>query len=64
LTAGIHNPGKEDNTLRMDGTLYNGHNFALLSLTGTAKDRVLKIQLMNNQGQKVWDKEIKASELK
>jgi alkaline phosphatase D len=64
LTAGTHNPGKEANTLRVDGTLFNGHNFALLKLSGTSKERSLKINLMNNSGQMVWQKEIKASDLK
>ena len=64
LTAGTHNPGKEANTLRVEGTLFNGHNFALLKLSGTSKERVLKINLMNNLGQLIWEKELKASELK
>jgi len=64
LTAGTHNPGKEANSLRVEGTLFNGHNFALLHLKGNLKDRILKISLMNNMGQPVWEREIKASELK
>jgi alkaline phosphatase D len=64
LTAGTHKPGNEPNTLRVPGTLYNGRNFALLKLSGTAKDRVMKIQVMSNLGRLVWEKDIKASELK
>lgn len=64
LTAGIHNPGNEPNTLRVPGTLFNGHNFALMQVTGPAKERVLKIELTDNRGNKVWEKEIKAAELK
>jgi len=64
LTAGVHNPGKEPNTLRVDGTLFNGHNFALIKLSGTTKDRVLKINLLDNSGKPVWEKEIKANDLK
>jgi alkaline phosphatase D len=64
LTAGIHNPGNEANTLRMAGTLFNGHNFALLRFSGPAKERVMQIQLKDNQGRTVWEKSIKAEELK
>jgi len=64
LTAGVHGPGKEPNTLRVDGTLFNGHNFALIKITGTAKERMMKINLIDNQGKLVWEKELKASELK
>jgi alkaline phosphatase D len=64
LTAGIHSPGNEPNTLRVEGTLFNAHNFALLKLSGKGKDRVMKIQLMNNSGQLVWEKELRAEELK
>jgi alkaline phosphatase D len=64
LTAGIHNPGNEANTLREPGTQFNGHNFALLKLTGPQKNRVLNIQLIDNRGNLVWEKPIKASDLK
>jgi alkaline phosphatase D len=64
LTAGTHNPGNEPNTLRVPGTLYNGRNFALLKLSGTAKERVMKVQVMSNLGRLVWEKDFKASELK
>ncbi len=64
LTAGTHNPGNEANTLRVPNTLFNGHNFALLRFSGTAKDRVMSICLKDNRGNTVWEKDIKASELK
>ena len=64
LTAGTHNPGKEPNTLRVDGTLYNGRNFAMIEVSGPQKDRVLKIKLMSNLGKLVWEKNLKASDLK
>jgi alkaline phosphatase D len=64
LTAGIHNPGNEANTLRVPNTLFNGHNFALLKFAGSAKDRSMTICLKDNRGSSVWEKVIKASELK
>ncbi len=64
LTAGIHNPGKEANTLRVEGTLFNGHNFAQIQVSGPLKNRVLKMNLSDNRGNVVWTKEIKAEELR
>jgi alkaline phosphatase D len=64
LTAGIHNPGNEPNTLRVDGTLFNGHNFAWMEVTGPQKDRILKIQIVDNRGRMVWEKEMKATDLR
>ena len=64
LTAGIHNPGNEANTLRVPGTLFNGHNFALLRFSGPAKDRVMNMQVKDNQGRTVWEKSLRAQELK
>ncbi len=64
LTAGTHHPGKEANTLRVPNTLFNGHNFALLRFSGPAKDRVMSICLKDNRGNTIWEKAIKASELK
>jgi alkaline phosphatase D len=63
LTAGIHNAGNEPNTLRVPNTLFNGHNFALLKFSGT-KERVMTICLKDNRGRSVWEKVIKASDLK
>lgn len=64
LTAGTHNPGNEPNTLRVPGTLYNGRNFAMLSVSGPLKERSLKMQILSNLGKLVWEQEIKASDLK
>lgn len=64
LTAGVHNPGNEANYLRVPGTLFNGHNFALLKFSGPAKARLMNMQVLNNKGQVVWQQEIKASDLK
>jgi alkaline phosphatase D len=63
LTAGVANP-KEDNALRVPGTLVEAHNAAMLSFSGTAKDRVLKVTILKADGAEAWTREIKASELK
>lgn len=64
LTAGTHNPGNEPNTLRVPGTLYNGRNFSMMSVKGPLKDRVLTIKIISNLGKLIWERDIKASELK
>jgi alkaline phosphatase D len=64
LTSGVHNPSNEANTLRVPGTLFNGHNFAILRFSGPAKDRVMTISLKDNRGNTAWEKQVKASELK
>lgn len=64
LTSGVHNPGNEANTLRVTGTLFNGHNFAMLRFSGSANDREMTISLKDNRGNTAWEKQIKASELK
>ncbi len=64
LTSGTNNPGNEGNILREPETLFSGHNFAHFQITGTAKERKIKIDLCNNRGSVVWSKELKATELK
>lgn len=64
LTAGVHDPGNEPNTLRVPGTLYNGRNFAMMNIKGSQKERVLTMRIMSNIGKLVWEKEFKANDLK
>ncbi len=64
LTSGTNNPANEGNTLRVPETLFTGHNFAHIQVSGPAKDRKMKIDLCNNRGGVVWSKELKASGLK
>ena len=45
LTAGVYRGQTEVNTLRVDGTLLQDHNFALLHVAGPRTDRVLTITL-------------------
>lgn len=64
LTAGVHDPGSEPNTLRVPGTLYNGRNFAMINIRGPQKERVLTLKIISNLGRLIWEKELKAAELK
>jgi alkaline phosphatase D len=64
LTAGVSDPKNEQNTLRVPGTLVREHNFGLVSVSGPATDRAFKVTIYNAKGDQIWQKEIKAAELK
>lgn len=65
LTSGPSKPVKaEDNSPIVEGTVYTERNFAICEVSGTLKDRVLKISIFDNKGEQKWMREIKASELK
>jgi alkaline phosphatase D len=62
LTSGTHKSGDADTANRVEGTLYLEHNFALLEVSGTRKERVLKLRLMNKEGQEVWNHILRAAD--
>ncbi|NDK57140.1 alkaline phosphatase D family protein [Pontibacter fetidus] len=64
LTAGPSDPKDEPNTMRVPGTLVLENNFAKISVHGPAKDRRFKVTIYNAKGTELWQKELKASELK
>lgn len=65
LTSGPSKPIKEEMTGTMvESTLVTERNFATAEISGPRRDRVLKVSVFNSKGEKQWDKEIKASELK
>jgi alkaline phosphatase D len=65
LTSGPAKPVKvEDNSPVVEGTIYTERNFAICEVSGTLKDRVLKISIFDNKGEQKWTRDIKASELK
>lgn len=57
LTAGV-NPTNEANELRVEGTLVNEHNFGLLEFSGPRTERVLKIRVIDANGNEEWAREI------
>ena len=57
LTAGV-NPNNEDNSLRVEGTLVNEHNFGLLEFSGPRTERVLTIRVIDADGNEEWSREI------
>jgi alkaline phosphatase D len=65
LTSGPGKPVKaEDNSPIVDGTLFTERNFGICEVSGTQKDRVLKISIFDSKGEQKWTREIKANELK
>jgi alkaline phosphatase D len=65
LTAGPYAKGAEEkNTLRVEGTFVGEHNFAVLSFSGSRKERVMTITIHDRSGAAKWTREIKASELR
>ena len=63
LTAGVYRGQTEVNTLRVDGTLLQDHNFALLHVAGPRTDRVLTITLVDQDGTDRWSQEIRVRDL-
>ena len=65
FTAGPAKPIKaEDDSPVVEGTLFTERNFAICEVSGTLKDRVLKISIFDSKGEQKWTRDIKASELK
>ncbi|MDX1390490.1 MAG: alkaline phosphatase D family protein, partial [Acidobacteriota bacterium] len=66
LTAGPTDTDEErnNNYLRVPGTLYAERNFATLDFSGPREDRVLTITIRATSGDVVWTREIRASELR
>ena len=65
LTAG---PNKyahdEKNAYRVDGTLLEQRNFAVMRFSGPRTDRLVTIALYDVDGKELWSKAIKATDLK
>ncbi len=46
----------EENLNRVEGTLVNVNNFGLLKFSGTFKKRILEIEIIDAEGNSVWNK--------
>ena len=65
LSAGVSPPpADEQNSGRVEGTLVNARNFASLEFRGPRGARVLTLRVLDENGKELWDREIKASELR
>jgi alkaline phosphatase D len=66
LTAGAvgDRAKSEKNSFRVPDTYVGENNFGILEITGKRKERILKITIFNKDGKELWNKEIKAQELR
>jgi alkaline phosphatase D len=56
LTSKPYSNSKETNTTRVEGTFVGEQNFAYITFSGTAKERTIDINLINNTGKSCWKK--------
>jgi len=64
LTSGVFTGArKEANTLRVEGTLVEEQNFALMKFSGKREERALTMSIYNKDGKELWSRTIKASDL-
>lgn len=64
LTSGISASYKEDtNSNRMEGSLFAENCFGIISFSGNALNRQLKLTLFNKEGKELWNKIILKKEL-
>jgi len=64
LTAGPATGRIELNPLRVEGTLVQQRNFALLHVEGPRTDRVLTIRVIDQNGSERWSRQIAARDLR
>ena len=64
LTANPRDNREELNFFRMPGTSTFERHFAMLDVTGPEDDRSITIRILSAEGNELWKREIRASELK
>ncbi len=65
LTSGVSvNAAKEENAHRIHGTIITEHNFGILKFSGKQNERVMTITIYNKDGNPLWTRELKASDLR
>jgi alkaline phosphatase D len=64
LTAGTHSPRDEGNTRQVKGKTFYNRNFGIIEVTGKRRDRVMLLTIYDSDGNKVFDYEIKAKDLR
>ncbi len=55
LTAGSYKNPVDVNPLRIEGTMFDSHNFCTLAFSGKRKKRVCTIRLFDTTGKQVWE---------
>jgi len=65
LSAGVNSsPIYRANSLQVPGTEYVGHNFGLITVTGTKGARTLSMSILDVKGSSVWTKSFTEQELR
>ena len=64
LTSGTHKARDEGNTHQVKGKTFYDKNFGIVKVQGKRTDRVLTLSIYDTNGEKQWDYQIKASELR
>lgn len=64
LTAGISKNDSNDNQYLVPKTEVYEHNYAIMKVSGARKERILNIEIYNDQGNLMWEKSIEAKDLK
>lgn len=64
LTSPYFPGGAKGNDLRIEGTLRTKRNFGKIKVEGTAQNRKVIFELYSNSGKLVWQRVLKAEELK
>lgn len=64
LTAGANNRKETLNTNGIEETFVGQHNFGVLNVSGSRKNRVLKITLFDKNGKSLWTRSINENDLK
>lgn len=61
LTAGTGSSRNEVNNFRVPGTLVVEHNYGILNFSGSLKDRKLRLDVYDTEGEKLWGKRLTKS---
>lgn len=64
LTSGTHLSENEGNFMQVENTLFGEQNFAILSFSGTYKEREMEMIIYNNKGKKAWSKSLSKYDLR
>ena len=64
LTSGVHSPRDEGNTRQVKGKTFYNRNFGIMEITGKRRDRILVLTIYDSDGNKAFDYEIKAKDLR
>ena len=62
LTAGTGSSRSEVNKHRVDGTLAVEHNFGVLTFSGSLKERKLRVDVYNTEGEGIWSRVLRPSD--